>query len=64
METEMIGMKPKDAIKLDEVPLRPILQKRYFLRMNCINTYYNLVKNMMTSDAEQLIGYGQRELID
>ena len=21
METEMIGMKPKDAIKLDEVPL-------------------------------------------
>ena len=34
------------------------------LRMGCIITYYNLVKNTMISDAEQLIGYGQRELID
>ena len=32
--------------------------------MGCIDTYYNLVKNTMTSDAEQLIEYGQRELID
>ena len=66
-ETEMIGMKPKDAIKLKEVPLvaeRVILQRRYFLRMDCIDTYYNLVKNMMTSDAEQLIGYGLRLVID
>ena len=63
METEMIGMKPKDAIKLKEVPLvaeRVIHQKRYFLRMDCIDTYYNPVKNTMTSDAEQLIGYGLR----
>ena len=68
METEMIGMKPKDAIKLDEVPLvaqkRVIHQKRYFLRMGYINTYYNLVKNTMTSGAEQLIGYGLRLVID
>ena len=67
-ETEMIGMKPKDAIKLKEVPLvareRVILQKRYFLMMDCINTYYNPVKNTITSSAEQLIGYGQRLVID
>ena len=41
-ETEMIGMKPKDAIKLDQVPL--VARERYppeeyFLRMGCINTY-------------------------
>ena len=67
-ETEMIGMKFKDAIKLNEVPLvareRVILQKRYCLRMDCTDTYYNPVKNTMISDAEQLIGYGLRELID
>ena len=48
METEMIGMKPKDAIKLKEVPLvaqESSLQKRYFLRMGHIVTYYNPVKN-------------------
>ena len=68
-KTEMIGMKPKDAIKLDEVPL--VTRENYppeevlpELRMGCIDTYYNPVKNTMTSDAEQLIGYGQRELID
>ena len=63
----MIGMKPKDAIVLDQVPLvteRVILQKIDCLRMGCIITYYNPVKNMMTSDAEQLIGSGLRELID
>ena len=66
-ETEMIGMKPKDAIKSKEVLLvakRVILQKRYFLRMSCIDTYYNLVKNTMTNNTEQLIGYDQRELIN
>ena len=67
METEMIGMKPKDAIKLKEVPLvnrEAYLQKRYFLRMDCIDTYYSPVKNTMTSDTEQLIGYSLRELTD
>ena len=61
----MIGMKPKDAIKLKEVPL--VNREDYppiFLRTGCINTYYNLAKNMMTSDAEQLIGYGLRLVID
>ena len=67
METEMIGMKLKDAIKLKEVPLvarESYPQKRYCLKMDCIDTYYNPVKNTMTNDAEQLIGYGQREFID
>ena len=67
METEMIGMKPKDAIKLNEVPLvaeRVILQKRYCLKMGCIDTYYNPAKNTITSDAEQLIRYCLRELTD
>ena len=66
-ETEMIGMKPKDAIRLNEVPLvkqEIILQKRYFLRMDYIDTYYNPEKNTMTNVEEQSIGYGQRELID
>ena len=63
METEMIGMKPTDAIKLKEFlqsPERVILQKKYFLGMGCIDTCYNLVKNTMTSGTEQLIGYGLR----
>ena len=65
--TEMIGMKPKDAIELNEVPLvaeRVILQKIHCLKMDCISTYYHPVKNTMTSNAKQLIEYGQRELID
>ena len=57
-ETEMIGMKPKDAIVLDQVPL-VTLKKRYCLRMDCIDTYYNLVKNTITNSAEQWIGCGQ-----
>ena len=58
METEMIGMKPKDAIKLNKVPL--VARESYPPE----DTYYNLMKNTMTSNAEQLIGYGLRELIE
>ena len=67
METEMIGMKPEDAIKLKKFlqwPERVIHQKRYCLKMDCINTYYNPEKNTMTSDAEQLIEYSLRLVID
>ena len=63
---EVTKMLEKQEVKI-EVPLvieRVILQKRYLLRMDCINTYYTLVKNTMTSNAEQLIEYDQRELID
>ena len=63
----MIGMKPKDAIVLDQVPL--VKRESYppeeiLPRMDCIDTYYNPVKNMMIKDAEQRIGCGLRELTD
>ena len=68
-ETEMIGTKPKDAIVLDQVPLVNqenclILQKISYLKMDCIDTYYNLAKNTMIDDAEQQIEYGQKEPTD
>ena len=57
-ETEMIGMKPKDAIKLKEVPL--VNQEAYppeeVLPEDGLY-HYNPVKNMMNSDTEQRIGY-------
>ena len=67
MKTEMIGMKFKDAIKLDEVPL--VNQESYppeeVLPEDGLYRYlYNLVKNTMTNVEEQLIGYGQRLVID
>ena len=60
-------MKPKDAIKMDQVPL--VYQENYpkedtLPRMGCIITYYNPVKNTMINDAEQWIGYGLRRLRD
>ena len=61
----MIGMKPKDAIKLKEVLLvaRESYPPEEVLPEDGLY-HYNPVKNTMTSNAEQLIGYGQRELID
>ena len=67
MQTEMTGMKPKDAILLDQVPLvkwENYPKKINYLRMGCIDTYYNLEKNMMTNGTEQLIGCGIREITD
>ena len=66
-ETEMIGMKPKDAIKLKEVSL--VAREAYppeevLPEDGCIDTYYNPAKNTMTSGAEQLIGYDLRLVID
>ena len=48
----------------EPVAERVIHQKRYCLKMDCIDTYYSPEKNTMTSDAEQLIGYGLRLVID
>ena len=66
--TEMIGMKPKDAIKLDDVSLvaRESYPPEEVLPEDGLYRYllHNPVKNTMTSDAEQLIGYGPRELTD
>ena len=67
METEMIGMKPKDTIKLDQVLLlsRESYPPEEILPEDGLYQYLlQMVKNTMTSNAEQLIGYGQRELID
>ena len=66
-ETKMIGMKPKDAIKLNEVPL--VKRESYppeihCLKMDCIDTYYNPAKNTTIRDVEQLIGCGLRKLTD
>ena len=66
-ETEMIGMKPKDAIVLDQVPL--VNREAYppedkLPEDGLYRYYYNLVKNMTIDDVEQLIGYGLREPID
>ena len=69
-ETEMIGMKPADAIKLDEVPLvngesyppEEVQPEdglyRYLLQPREEND------DQMTSDAEQLIGYGLKLVYD
>ena len=59
----MIGMKPKDAIKLKEVPLvtRESYPPEEVLPEDGLYQYLlQPEKNTMTSDAEQLIGYGQR----
>ena len=64
--TDMIGMKPKDAIKLDQVPL--VNQEAYppedKLPEDGLYLLQYLVKNTMIRDAEQLIGCGQRPLTD
>ena len=59
--TEMIGMKPKDTIKLDEVPL---VNQEVYPPEDKLPEDYNPVKNTMTRDAEQPIGFGLRELTD
>ena len=57
IETQMIGMKPKNAIKLKQVSL-------HCLRMDCIDFCYNPVKNMTTNVKQQQIRYGLRRLTD
>ena len=60
METEMTGMKPKDAIKLKEVPL---VSRKSYLPEEVLpedGLYRYLLQpseeNTMTSDADQLTG--------
>ena len=64
-EINMIGMKPKDAIRLNQVPL--VKRENYCPEAtlpDCVSTYHNPVKNTMTSSAEQQIGYGLKRLTD
>ena len=61
--SSMIGMKPKDTIKLDTVPLY-IQKKLYYPRMDYIDTFINLVNNMETKKDGQQTSFGAKILID
>ena len=68
--TEMTGIKPSDAIKLDQVLL--VNREAYPPEDNLpedglyqyLLQHYKLVKNTIIKDAEQPIEYGLREFID
>ena len=66
-ETQMTGMKSKDAIKLNQVPLvnRENYPPEDKLPEDGLYRYLlQLVKNTMIKDAEQWIEYGLRRLTD
>ena len=61
----MIGMKPKDAIKLDTVPLDKTYPKKpYYARIDCMDTFIKLVKNMETKKDGQQTSFGGKIRID
>ena len=53
----MIGMKPKDAIKLDTFPLDKNIQKKlYYLEMAYTDIFINLGNNMeIKKDRQQTL---------
>ena len=52
--SSMIDMKPKDAIKLDTIPLdKKYPEEPNYPRMDCIDTFINLANNMETKKDEQ-----------
>ena len=60
-----IGMKPKDEIKLDTISLGKNIQKKpYCPRMDCIDTFINLVNNMETKNDGQQTSFGAKIRID
>ena len=61
----MIGMKPKDAIKLDTVPLdKTYAKKPYYARIDCMDTFIKLVKNIETKKDGQQASFGGKIHID
>ena len=63
--SSIIGMKPKEAIKLGSVPLdKSIQQKLYYPRMDYIDTFINLVNNMETKKDGQQTSFGAKIRID
>ena len=61
----MIGMKPKDVIELDTVPLDKHIQKKsYYPRMDYIDTFISLMNNMETKKDKQQILFGVKIRID
>ena len=63
--SSMIGMKTKDAIKLDTVPLDKNIQKKpYYPRMDYIDTFISLANNMETKKDGQQTLSGVKTSID
>ena len=63
--SSMIGMKPKDAIKLDVVPLDKTYPKENVLSEDgYIGTFINLVNNMETKKDKQQTSFGAKIRID
>ena len=63
--SSMIDMKPKDAIKLDTIPLdKKYPEEPYYPRMDCIDTFINLANNMETKKDEQQTLSGVKIRID
>ena len=63
--SSMTDMKPKDAIKLDTVPLNKHIQKKpCYPRMDCIDTFINLVNNMKTKKDGQQTSFGAKICIN
>ena len=63
--SSMIGMKPKDAIKRDTVPLdKKYPKKLYYPRMDYVDTFISLVNNMETKNDGQQTSFGAKIRID
>ena len=63
--SSMIDMKPKGAIKLDIVSGDKNIQKKpYYPRMDCIDTFINLVNNIETKQYGQQTSFGAKTRID
>ena len=60
----MIGMKPKDAIKLDTVPLHKTYPKETVLPEDGLYTFINLVNNMETKRDGKQTSFGEKIHID
>ena len=60
----MIDMKPKDAIKLDTVPLDKTYPKETVLPEDGLYTFINLVNNMETKKDGQQTSFGAKIRID
>ena len=63
-ELSMIGMKPKDAIKLDTVPLHKTYPKETVLPEDGLHTFINLVNNMETKRDGKQTSFGAKIHID
>ena len=64
-ESSMIGMRPKDTIKLEPSHWTKHIQKKpYYPRMDYIDTLISLANNMKTKKGEQQNSFGEKIRID